>query len=230
MSVEQEPYIGVPVSSEFERPGLEGRFHFRYLSNDRVEVQHPFHGPVTLGDCSSIDSMAVDRAGVVLFQEMPYLIDSMKLNRPRRYETRLFGGEFSQLSHCFSLAMFTQEMGGGPMDMLDAYFNDATQFYDGHQGDDNYQGHGKETHHEEIRPDFYGRAGILSAMEKAQALQRANGGLFVTKTKLNISRFLNEDEMVIRRSFLSNKHPSRRMDCDKLQYNEEERLYISWAR
>src|ERR1700685_1805767 len=116
IGIEQRDYVGVPVPEAYERPAIEARFRFREINGNQVEVHHPFHGPKILGNASAIEDSSIDKAAVVLFREMPYLIDCMKLNRPRRFETRPFAGEYSQLSHCFSLGLLSVEFGGGPMD------------------------------------------------------------------------------------------------------------------
>jgi hypothetical protein len=229
VGIEQHPYIGVPVSDEIERPGLEGRFRFKPLSGDRYEIYHPFHGMARIGDQSTITDRSLDAAAVVLFQRMPFLIDSMKLNRPRRFETRLFAGEYAQLSHCYSLGRLAVEFGGGPMDVLDALFNDASHVHNGHQAEDNYQGHGQENLHDHERARFFQRAGILDAMIEAGALQARSAGIYVGNTRLTIDKLLSEDEVTIRRSFLSNKHSARRLDADRFEYNEYERLLTHWA-
>lgn len=230
LGVEQDPYIGVPGNGEADRPPLDVRFYFRNLSGDRVEVHHPFHGVVTLGDGSAIDNDAADAAGVVLFQKMPFLIDSKKLNRPREFETRPSAGEYAELSHCFSLGMLGQVMGGGPMDILDGFYNDTTKTHNGHQSDDNYQGHGLEDLHDAGRADFLERAGILEAFEEAGVVVREKSGLFVAKTRLSLDTLLDEDEVTVRRSFLSNKHKARRSDADRWQYSEEEALLLRTGR
>src|ERR1700757_590433 len=107
VGIEQEQFVGVPVPAEFERPASEARFMFRELSGDRIEVRHPFHGTNILGNASTFTDTSMDAAAVVLFREMPFLVDCMKLNRPRRFETRPFAGEFAQLSHCFSLGVLS---------------------------------------------------------------------------------------------------------------------------
>ena len=230
VGVESNPYIGVPNGSQEEHLSTDVAFHFKYLSDDRVEVHHPFHGTVILGNGSVIDNSAADRAGVVLFQQMPYLIDSKKLNRPAEFETRTFAGQYAELSHCFSLGMFGHAMGGGPLDIIDGFYNDASKTHDGHQSDDNYQGHGHEDLHDKIRASFFERAGIIDALEDAGALVRRKAGLFIGTTRLTLNTLLDEDEVVIRRSFLSNKHVARRLDADRFQYSAEEALLFGYAK
>jgi hypothetical protein len=48
--VEKNEFIEVPAAPGIERPPQEGRFRFRLLTNDRVEVHHPFHSPTILPD------------------------------------------------------------------------------------------------------------------------------------------------------------------------------------
>lgn len=229
MGIEQNDFIEVPVPDDFERPDPEVRFRFKELNDDRVEVYHPFHGTVMLGDASTIPDPSLDKAVVVLFKHMPFLVDSMKLNRPRRFETRPFAGEFSQLSHCVSLGLLAVEFGGGAMDILDAAFNDAVHLHNGHGGDDNYQGHGLEDLHDRERATFFERAGIPDRLIESGAFRRTPNGIYFGNTRLTIDRLLSEEEAVVRRSFVSNKHRSRRMDADRFQYNEEERFLIHWA-
>ncbi len=229
VGVEKNQFIGVPVPEGVDRPGLDALFRFRELSDGGVEVFHPFHNTVRLGDASTIEDKSLDAAATVLFREMPFLIDSMKLNRPRQFETRPYAGEYSQLSHCFSLGILAVEFGGGPMDVLDGLFNDASHIYNGHQGDDNYQGHGQEDLHDKERAMFFERAGIIDALIDAGAFRRDASGVYVGKTRLTIDQLLSEDEVTIRRTFLSNKHASRRDDADRRQYREEERYLMGWA-
>lgn len=227
--VETNPFIGVPVPEGTERPASEALFRFRLLNGGGVEVYHPFHGTTIIKEGEAFADPSMDAAAIVLFTKMPYLVDSMKLNRPRRYETRLFAGEYPELSHCFSLGILAVEFGGGPMDILDALYNDASKIYNGHQGDDNYQGHGLENLHDQERARFFERAGITEALIEAGTLRREVSGIYVGKTRLTIERLLSEDEATVRASFLSNKHPSRRLDADRFQYNEEERWLVNWA-
>lgn len=229
VGIEQNDFIGVPVPEGYERPAEEARFRFKELNGDRVEVYHPFHNTTILGDASTIPDRHLDAAAVVLFKHMPYLIDSKKLNRPHRFETRPFAGEYAQLSHCFSLGVLGAEFGGGPMDVLDAFYNDASHLHNGHQADDNYQGHGREDLHDRERARFFERAGITEKLIDAEAFRRTSSGIYFGHTRLTIDRLLSEDEVTIRRSFLSNKHSARRMDADRFQYNEEERFLIHWA-
>lgn len=229
VGIEQNDFIGVPVPPEYERPDETARFRFKELNDDRVEVYHPFHNTVILGDASAIPDPSLDAASVVLFRHMPYLVDSMKLNRPRRFETRPFAGEYSQLSHCISLGLMSVEFGGGAMDVLDGLYNDASHLHNGHQADDNYQGHGREDLHDQERARFFERAGITEHLIAAGAFRRTANGIYFGKTRLTIDRLLSEDEVTVRRSFVSNKHGSRRMDGDRFQYNEEERFLIHWA-
>ncbi len=229
VGVEQNDFIGVPVPQDLERPSPAALFRFRELNNGRVEVYHPFHGTTTLGSGEAFTDSSLEAAAIVLFHEMPFLVDSMKLNRPRKYETRLFAGEYPQLSHCFSLGLLAVEFGGGPMDVLEALFSDASHIYDGHQGDDNYQGHGLENLHDEDRTEFFERAGITEALIESKTLRRKVSGIYVGRTRLTIDRLLSEDEVTVRPSFLTNKHPSRRLDGDRFQYNEEERWLVNWS-
>jgi hypothetical protein len=229
VGIEQNSFIGVPVSDEVERPASNALFKFRHLNNDRVEVYHPFHGTTILGNGEAFMDSSMDAAATVLFGKMPYLVDSMKLNRPRKYETRLFAGEYPELSHCFSLGLLAVEFGGGPMDILDALYNDASKMYNGHQGDDNYQGHGREDLHDRERAKFFERAGITEALIEAGTLRREVSGIYVGRTRLTIERLLSEDEATVRASFLSNKHKNRPLDADRFQYNEEERWLVNWA-
>lgn len=178
VGVETNGYIGVPANEGVERPPIEGRFRFRELTGDRIEVHHPFHGVNILGDSSVITDKSMDAAAVVLFKEMTYLVDSMKLNRVQRFETRPFAGEYSQLGHCYSLGLLAVSFAGGPMDILDGLYNDASHIYNGHQGDDNYQGHGREDLHDRDRAQFFERAGIVDAMIEAGALQRNASGIY----------------------------------------------------
>ena len=229
LSTEHGNYIGVPVPEGYERPALDARFHFREANGDKIEVHHPFHGLTVLGDASTIRDPSIDRAAVVLFKEMPYLIDSMKLNRIRRFETRPFAGEYPQLSHCFSLGILAVEFGGGPMDILDGLYNDASHTRSGHQDDDNYQGHGRENLHDTERAQFLKRAGIIEKLIEAEAFRRTATGVYVGNTRLAIDQLLSEEDVTVRRSFLSNKHKARRLDADRFQYSEEERFLIHWA-
>jgi hypothetical protein len=229
LGIESGDYIGVPVPAGIERPDPEALFRFRYLNNDRIEVHHPFHGTTIIGNGEAFGSASMDAAAVVLFQEMPFLVDCMKLNRIRAYETRLFAGEYPELSHCFSLGVLSTEFGGGPMDVLDAFYNDASKIYDGHQGDDNYQGHGSEDLHDRERASFFERAGIIKALIEAGTLRRELSGIYVGPTRLTIDRLLSEEEVTVRASFLSNKHPARRLDADRFQYNAEESWLNRWA-
>lgn len=229
IGVENGEFIGVPVPEGIDRPPIEARFYFREISGDRVEIHHPFHGNQTFGNASTIPDRHLDAAAVVLFQQMPYLVDSMKLNRIRQFETRPFAGEYPQLSHCASLGIIGVEFAGGPMDILDGLFNDASHIYDGHQGDDNYQGHGQETLHDLDRQSFFEKAGLIDALIEAGSLRRTASGIFVANTRLSIESLLNEDEAVVRRSFLSNKHKAHRLDGDKFQYSSEESFYLRTA-
>jgi hypothetical protein len=229
VGIEQNDFISVPVPEGYERPDEGARFRFKELNDDRIEVYHPFHNTAILGDASAIPDPSLDKAAVVLFKHMPYLIDSMKLNRPRRFETRPFAGEYSQLSHCASLGLLSVEFGGGAMDVLDGLFNDAAHLYSGHGADDNYQGHGREDLHDRERARFFERAGITEHLIESGAFRRTPNGIYFGQTRLTINRLLSEDEVTIRRSFVSNKHESRRMDSDRFQYNEEERFLMHWA-
>ncbi len=229
VGIEQNDFISVPVPDGYEPPAEEARFRFKELSGDRVEVYHPFHNTTILGDASTIPDRSLDAAAVVLFKHMPYLIDSKKLNRPHRFETRPFAGEYAQLSHCYSLGVLGVEFGGGPMDVLDGFYNDASHLHNGHQADDNYQGHGQEDLHDRERARFFERAGITEHLIEAGAFRRTSNGIYFGQTRLTIDRLLSEDEVTVRRSFLSNKHVSRRMDADRFQYNEEERFLMHWA-
>jgi hypothetical protein len=229
VGVETGDFIGVPVPAGIERPDPEALFRFRYLKNDRVEVHHPFHGTTIIGSGEAFGSLGMDAAAVVLFTHMPYLADSMKLNRTRKFETRLFAGEYPESSHLFSLGSLAVDWGGGPMDLLDALFNDASKLYNGHQGDDNYQGHGAEDLHDRERALFFERAGIIDALSDAGTLRREISGIYVGKSRLSIERLLSEEEVTIRASFLSNKNPARRMDGDRFQYNNEESFLVRWS-
>jgi hypothetical protein len=221
--------IGVIETDASERPGEKLLFQFSALSNDRFSVKHPFHGPFTVGDQSTFSDHVGDATASLLMSRLSYLADSRKLNRTRRFETRPNASEFSQLSHCISLGVIAVEFGGGVMDVLDALLNDAPHAYDGHQADDNYQGHGKETLHDYMRPRFLKRVGFMNAMVEADALRPNSSGFHVGKTRLHINSILDEEEVTVRRSFLSNKHKSRRMDADRFQYNTEETLIGGWA-
>ena len=64
------------------------------------------------------------------------------------------------------------DFAGNPLDILDGFYNDASQTYDGHQGDDNYQGHGRENLHDYERASYLVRAGIVDALIEAEALRR----------------------------------------------------------
>lgn len=233
VGVEQNPYVGVPVLGDYERPPVSARFRFRELTNDRVEVHHPFHGVTVYGDTSTIEDKSMDAAAVVLFKEMPFLVDCMKLSRTRRFETRMYAGEYAQLSHCHSTPLFAVRFGGGPMDILDGLYNDAPHSAGGHGDEDNYQGHGVENLHDQGRTRFFERSGILSALVDAGALRREPSGLYVGKTMLSIDGLLREEDAEIRRSFLSNKYEDekkrRRLDGDRFQYSEEEEWLVRCA-
>lgn len=229
MGVETGPAFGV-VETGADRPAPEVRFSVQPLNDDRFQIKHPFHGPRTFGDGSVFSDRFIDKAAALLLDTLPYLADSRKLNRISRFETRPYAGEFAQLSHCVSLGIMAAEFGGGPMDMFDGLYNDATHVYDGHQGDDNYQGHGLEDLHDYVRNDFYQRAGLIDRFVEEGVL-RANGhGYHFGNTRLYIGTLLGEDEATVRNSFMSNKHPARRMDDDRFQYNEEELLLIELFR
>ncbi len=226
MRIEDPTYYGVPDYG-MERPELEYRFHFRYLSGDRVEVHHPFHGVETVGNRSVFPDPVIDDAIAIAFQELPYLVDAMKLSRPRPYETRPYAGEYAQLSHCYSLAVIGRELGGGPLDILYAKYNDASHTEGGHEDDDLVQGHGRETFHDISRGSFFERSGLLKRF--------IDEGIFVGPhrylrgTRLICHDFLGELSMEARRSFLSNNHPARRMDGDRFQYNQEESMLNALA-
>jgi hypothetical protein len=121
------------------------------------------------------------------------------------------------------------EFGGGAMDVLDGLYNDASHLYNGHQADDNYQGHGHEDLHDQERARFFEQAGITEHLIEAGAFKRTSNGVYFGETRLTIDRLLSEDEVTVRRSFVSNKHESRRMDADRFQYSEEERFLMHWA-
>lgn len=229
MGIETEPSFGV-IEAGNQRPPEVARFSVQPLSEDRFLVHHPFHGPRTFGDGSVFSDRFVDKAAVLLLDTLSYLADSRKLNRTSRFETRPYAGEFAQLSHCVSLGYMGADFGGGPLDVFDGLFNDATHVYDGHQGDDNYQGHGIENLHDYERSDFYARSGLISRF-LAEGVLRPNGhGYHFGNTRLYIGTLLDEDEATVRNSFMSNKNPTRRMDNDRFQYNEEERLLVELFR
>lgn len=224
MGVESEPAFGL-IEQQAERPPIEARFSVEPLSESRFLVRHPFHGPRVFGDGSVFSDRHVDTAAALLLETLPYLADSRKLNRVARFETRPFAGEYAQLSHCASLGIMGAEFGGGPMDTFNGMFNDAPHVYDGHQGDDNYQGHGKENLHDYQRPDFYARAGLILRFIEEGVLRPNGHGYHFGNTRLYIGTLLDEDEAVVLNSFMSNKHPTRRMDNDRFQYNREEALF-----
>jgi hypothetical protein len=223
MGVETGEPFGV-VESGPNRPSPDVRFSVQPLTDGRFQIRHPFHGPRTFGDGSVFSDKYIDTAAALLLDTLPYLADSRKLNRTGRFETRPYAGEYAQLSHCVSLGIMAAEFGGGPLDVFDGMYNDATHIYDGHQGDDNYQGHGLENFHDYVRNDFYQRAGLIKRFVEEGVL-RANGhGYHFGNTRLYIGTLLSEDEATVRNSFISNKHPARRMDDDRFQYNEEEQF------
>lgn len=225
-------YIGVPEPdlNLDERPPLDARFYFRDAGDGKFEVHHPLHGTVTFGNNTDIENSSIDRAAVTLLRYMPFLMDTRKLNRIRRFETRPYAGEYPELSHCISLGLIGQYMGGGPLEVLDGLWNDTSKIYDAHQGDDNYQGHGNEDRHDQDRASFFVRAGVMDALEEAKALRRRNQVLYLGKTGLSIGKLLDEDEVTVRRTFMSNKHEARRMDADRLQYLVEESLLLGTAK
>lgn len=229
LGMEKEPYLMTPGLEHVPELPEGSQFRFRYLNGDKVLVEHPFHAPTTLGDRSAFETPFLDDAAVVLFRELPYLLDTRKLSRPDQLATRPLAGRYSELSHCFSLAMLAKESGGGPADILDALWNDAVKLYCGHQGDDNYWGHNHEDGHDLERPDFFRRAGIIDAFLDAGVLRMKGETLYVGDTLLSIDTLLNEDEATVRATFISNKHHERRMDADKFQYNEEERYLMNLA-
>ncbi|HSX47057.1 MAG TPA: hypothetical protein VLF87_03675 [Patescibacteria group bacterium] len=228
LSLEQGSVVGVPAPLDVERPDPHERFWFRYLSGDRVEVHHPFHGMTTLGDRSRFPDPAVDDAMVIGFQNMPYLVDSMKLSRIRKYETHKGAGEYAQLSHAFSLACIARVMGGGPQDILEGYYNDFSHAYDGHAAEDNYQGHGKETLADTLRVTFFERAGLMDSFVEQGVVEGEN--MFLRGTRLVCLNFLEENAAKARRSFLNNNHRARRLDGDRFQYNAEEDFYTDRKR
>ncbi|MCA9333060.1 hypothetical protein KDA00_04280 [Candidatus Saccharibacteria bacterium] len=229
MGVETEGQFGV-IETGPERPPIGARFCVEPLSDSRFQVRHPFHGPRTFGDGSVFSDRFIDTAAVLLLDTLPYLVDSRKLNRISRFETRPYAGEFAQLGHCVSLGIMGAEFAGGPLDVFDGLYNDASHVYDGHQGDDNYQGHGKENFHDLQRHDFYTRSGLIDRFLQEGVLSRNGHGHHFGNTRLYIGTLLDEDESTVRNSFMSNKHPARRMDEDRFQYNEEERLLIELFR
>lgn len=224
LSVETGPKLGIIQPENADRPPEEVRFSVQPLSGDRFSVHHPFHGPFNVGDTSVFADRHVDKAAAILLRNLTYLIDSRKLNRPYRFETRPYASDFAELSHCVSLGLMGSEFGGGPMEVFDGLWNDASKVHDGHQGDDNYQGHGNETLADLIRGDFFQRAGIIKAFVDEGVLRPNGHGYQFGRTRLYLETLLEEDEATVRRTFMSNKHPARRMDNDKFQYNEEERF------
>lgn len=227
--LEAGPHIFTPATEGMPVLPAAAQFTFRDLGNDRVEVYHPFHSTTVLGDRSIFETPYLDDAAVILFQELPYLADTRKLSRPDQLATRPLAGRLSELGSSFSLAVLAKEMGGGPIDVIDAMWNDAPKVYCAHQGDDNYWGHGSEDGHDLERPDFFKRAGIIERFVEEGVLRLRNGVLYVGDTRLTIDSLLTEDEATVRASFVSNKHPARRMDADRFQYNEEERLLMNIA-
>lgn len=206
-------------------------FRYKELNHgDRFSVYHPFHGPFTVGDRSAFPDPISDAAASVLLRDLAYLTDCRKLNRVSRFETRPYASEFSQMAHCISLGIISLQFGGGILDTLDGLLNDASHVYDGHQADDNYQGHNREDLHDFDRPNFFSRAGVIKSLTQAEVLRPNGLGHYIGTTRLHIASILDEDDVSVRRSFLSNKHPQRRMDGDRFQYNEEERLLINFAR
>lgn len=222
MGIDRGNTFGIIEPEGTERPDLRARFVVRPLNGDRFLVTHPFHGPRTVGDRSIFPDPVIDDAAGILLGKFAYLADARKLNRPARFETRPFAGEFSQLSHCMSLGVMGVEFAGGALEIFDGLYNDSTHMYNGHQADDNYQGHGLETLHEDGRPDFFRRSGILGAFVTAGVLRPNGHGFHLGNTRLYIGSLLDEDEATIRNTFMSNKHSSRRMDGDRLQYYLEE--------
>lgn len=222
MQVEREPaqFIGTPVLEDLPRPDPEDRFLFRYLSNDRVEVRHPFHGPVILGDQSAFPDPAVDDLMVQIFEMYPYMVDSMKLNRTRRFETHRFAGEYPQLSHGFSLACIARVMGGGPLDVIEAMANDLSHTHGGHGDEDLFQQHGQENIHDLTRVPFFKRSGFTREAIRREIFVGPHQML--RGTRMVCTNILEEQTMDIRRTFLNNNHKSRRFDADRWQYNDEE--------
>lgn len=223
LSLESNQVVGVPAPEGFERPDPHERFWFRYLSDDRVEVHHPFHGTTTLGDRSRFPDPAVDDALVLGFHTFAYTADTMKLSRNRRFETQPGAGEYAQLSHGTSLACLGRLAGGGPQDIISAFFSDTPHAYGGHGVEDNYQGHGQENLHDLRSADFFLRSGFIKQLIDREILTGEN--LFLRGTRLACHNFLSEEVSKVRRSFLSNNHPARRLDSDRFQYNEEEDYY-----
>lgn len=221
--------IGVPVPEGFDRPDPEARFTVTYHPGGTVGVYHPLHGDMKFGDQSTMPTKASDMAAVVLLTTMPYLIDSMKLNRPAEYATRPFAGEYCQLSHCISLGVLAMRNGGDGMAILNALFNDAAHIYDGHQGDDNYGGHGQEDFHDRQAASFLQRAGIVDALLRAGVLRRTPDGVLFGDTRLAVPRLLDETEANFLVTFLNNKHRARRLDADRAQYSAEEQILVDAA-
>lgn len=228
MSAETEPYIGVVSTDGVPELPKQQRFGFKYLEGDRVEVYHPFHGTQIIGNRSVFPGAVMDDAAVVLFQELPFLADAMKLSRPRRFETRPFAGEFGQLSHCYSLGVLAVEMGGSIVEVLEAQYNDASHRYSGHNADNQFQSIGKETQADRIRPAFFKRAGVIDALRERGVLEgpmnRVRGTKFIYGHE-----FMSDESLSARSNFVDNSHPSRPLDLDRFQYATEEKLYLSSA-
>lgn len=223
MGVENGSPFGVIEPEGTDRPPQSERFTVRKLKDDRYQINHPFHGPVIIGDQSVFPEEYTDAAAVVLLDTLPYLMDCRKLNRTERFATRPYAGEFAQLSHCVSLGIMGSEFGGGPLEVFDGLWNDATHLYDGHQGDDNYQGHGIEDLHDHTRPDFFRRSGVVNALLDKGVLRHNGHGYRLGNTRLYVGSLFDEDEATVRQTFMSNKHPSRPVDADRYQYSSEEK-------
>lgn len=230
MGVESTRSFGIIEPLERERPPEQALFSVRPLNGDRYQIEHPFHGPKIIGDGSVFSDKYIDSAAALLLHDLPYLADARKLNRIGRFETRPYAGYYSQLSHCASLGIMGAEFGGGPLDIFDGLYNDAPHIYDGHQGDDNYQGHGLENLHDKSRGDFFKRSGLMKHFVEQGVLRPNSHGFHFGNTRLYIGTLLDESEASVRRTFMSNKHPARRYDGDRFQYSQEETLLVELFR